>query len=320
MKDIAPLEQNTAPFALPPAVRACVEGWFGEQGRLWLQCLPAMAAGLCRDWSVVPDGAAMDGGTHALVLPVRRADGTPAVLKIAYPDSENRLEALALAAGRGIGMPRLYRRRARSNAILMEMVVPGRPLASAMHGAQMLESQGGALLRASVALRPDHPFQPAASAARSWLDHMRAHRSLVAGMLPPDACMRAEAFLEAQCVMPPGTMLVNSDGHAGNILSSTRQPWLVVDPKPLAGTAEFEAGCMFAPFAAGPPAGHPELDLSLLYLVGCRARQADPVLAGGWAAAKALHLLVWGLSTADQLAPLWGRGTAALMAAVQPAS
>ena len=34
-------------------------------------------------------------------------------------------------------------------------------------------------------------------------------------------------------------MLVNQDLHADNILSATREPWLVIDPKPLAGEREF---------------------------------------------------------------------------------
>ena len=32
---------------------------------------------------------------------------------------------------------------------------------------------------------------------------------------------------------PP--MLVNRDAHFGNVLSARREPWLLIDPKPLAG-------------------------------------------------------------------------------------
>jgi streptomycin 6-kinase len=41
----------------------------------------------------------------------------------------------------------------------------------------------------------------------------------------------------------PGTqgeqVLVNQDLHPGNVLSAQREPWLVIDPKPLAGEREF---------------------------------------------------------------------------------
>ena len=35
--------------------------------------------------------------------------------------------------------------------------------------------------------------------------------------------------------------LVNQDLHAGNVLSAEREPWLVIDPKPLVGERELEA-------------------------------------------------------------------------------
>ena len=37
------------------------------------------------------------------------------------------------------------------------------------------------------------------------------------------------------------THLVNQDLHGGNVLRAARQPWLVVDPKPVAGERELEA-------------------------------------------------------------------------------
>src|SRR4029453_4435617 len=37
------------------------------------------------------------------------------------------------------------------------------------------------------------------------------------------------------------THLVNQDLHGGNILRAEREPWLVIDPKPLVGERELEA-------------------------------------------------------------------------------
>ena len=34
-------------------------------------------------------------------------------------------------------------------------------------------------------------------------------------------------------------MVVNADFHGGNVLRATREPWLAIDPKPLAGEREF---------------------------------------------------------------------------------
>jgi hypothetical protein len=38
--------------------------------------------------------------------------------------------------------------------------------------------------------------------------------------------------------------LVNQDLHGGNILSAQREPWLVIDPKPLVGERELEASAL----------------------------------------------------------------------------
>ena len=40
---------------------------------------------------------------------------------------------------------------------------------------------------------------------------------------------------------PDATTLVNQDLHGGNILSAEREPWLVIDPKPLVGERELDA-------------------------------------------------------------------------------
>ena len=36
-------------------------------------------------------------------------------------------------------------------------------------------------------------------------------------------------------------MLLCTDLHAGNVLSSQRQPWLVIDPKPFVGDPAYDA-------------------------------------------------------------------------------
>jgi streptomycin 6-kinase len=36
------------------------------------------------------------------------------------------------------------------------------------------------------------------------------------------------------------------DLHAGNVLATQREPWLVIDPKPFIGDPAFDAGCLRA--------------------------------------------------------------------------
>ena len=164
----------------------------------------------------------------------------------------------------------------------------------------MLRVQGALLRRAACPLPDAHPFPTASSHAATWLSWIRGHAAAAGGTVPQEAGARLEAFLADMAASSPRGLLVNSDGHCGNILSSSREGWLLVDPKPVAGCAEFEAGCMFAPFAFGsldhiPEAGEGD-DLAALFMSACEARGADPVLSGDWAAAKALYNYLWAIS------------------------
>ena len=66
---------------VPDALVSWHRKWFGESGRAWIDALPDLAAGLLDRWQLRPDGAPICGAV-ALVLPVLKADGTSAVLKL----------------------------------------------------------------------------------------------------------------------------------------------------------------------------------------------------------------------------------------------
>ena len=93
-------------IAVGEAVRRKVRAEGGEAER-WLTDLPELIAGLERDWGIEVGGT-LQGGTAAFVAEAVRADGSPAVLKLAMPaESEGRvalgheLRTLLLVDGRG---------------------------------------------------------------------------------------------------------------------------------------------------------------------------------------------------------------------------
>jgi streptomycin 6-kinase len=47
-------------------------------------------------------------------------------------------------------------------------------------------------------------------------------------------------------------VLINQDLHGDNVLAAQREPWLVIDPKPLAAERELQA----APIVRSPELGH----------------------------------------------------------------
>src|SRR6266508_1566863 len=78
--------------AVPPGLATSQVRYRGEAGRAWIAGLPDFAAGYLDRWRLRLDGPPRHG-VVALVLPVRMADGTPAVLKLQPVDEEHVGEA-----------------------------------------------------------------------------------------------------------------------------------------------------------------------------------------------------------------------------------
>ena len=87
----------------------------------WLADLPALVTDLERAWSITV-GRALDGGHEAFVAEATMDDGTPAVLKVLVPrsDDDARHEITALRLADGKGCVRLYRQDEAAGAMLIE--------------------------------------------------------------------------------------------------------------------------------------------------------------------------------------------------------
>src|SRR5262249_4002147 len=104
-------------------------GWLeaSPEGRDWLKALPDLRAECERAWGVSSAGAPFAYAYASLAYPVV-ADGTPAVLKLQFPDRESEHEADALEAWDGDGAVRLLARDDERRALLLERLLPGTPL------------------------------------------------------------------------------------------------------------------------------------------------------------------------------------------------
>jgi streptomycin 6-kinase len=70
----------------------------GERGRAWLGSLPAPVDELLERWDCRPAGA-VGHGQVGIIVPVRSADGTSAVVKVSFLDLGNVHEPDALVVG-----------------------------------------------------------------------------------------------------------------------------------------------------------------------------------------------------------------------------
>ncbi|WP_053716254.1 aminoglycoside phosphotransferase family protein [Saccharothrix sp. NRRL B-16348] len=199
----------------------------GEESREWRANLPTLATKFCARWRLTPDGSLLTGHT-AVVLPVRRADGHPAVLKLTWLDDENRQEPMALRAWRGQGVVDLLDHDDEQGALLLERLDHTRSLGDAPIE-EALAVTGGLLRRLRTPAGPEfrrHEFPD--------LTERNADRG---GPLPVDLVRHADV-LGAELTATAGTTLVNQDLHYENVLRGDREPWVLIDPKPLSGDRE----------------------------------------------------------------------------------
>ncbi|MCR3748011.1 aminoglycoside phosphotransferase family protein [Lentzea californiensis] len=245
----------------------------GDGAPAWVTKLPKLATKACARWRLTPDGALMHGFC-AVVLPVRRADGHPAVLKLSWTDDETQHEPLALRLYDGNGAVRLLDHDAELGALLLERLdqhsLDDEPVDLAI-------GVIGGLLRRHRGIQAPEEVRRVSGAVR---DHPAIPRDLLG------------AAREAG-TRPMGTTLVNEDLHYQNVLRGDREPWLVIDPKPLSGDPEYcVIPLLWNRFG--------ELDgsrgLTDRFLAVCDAGELDVAKARDWTLHRAVANWIWCLA------------------------
>lgn len=203
----------------------------------WLERLPDAVRELERRWGLTL-GAPFDHEevSCAWVAPARLRDGTRAVLKLGMPHMEAEHEAEGLRFWDGDPTVRLLAADDALNAMLLERCEPGTPLRALPESEQDVVIAG--LLRRlwRVPSEP-HRFRPLSALMEHWSNETLAD----VGRWPDAGLVREGLRLFREL---PGTaqaaVLLATDLHAGNVLRSKREPWLVIDPKPFVGDPAYD--------------------------------------------------------------------------------
>ncbi|MFD9368985.1 aminoglycoside phosphotransferase family protein [Streptomyces sp. NPDC060020] len=211
----------------------------GDAGREFIAALPGRAARFLERWELRCTGPAMHGVT-ALVLPVERADGSAAVLKLVALDEESAGEPVALRAWAGRGCVRLLEHDAETGTLLLERLDERRHLSAlARRDARRAVGVVGELLARLTAVPAPAGLRGLGEiAARMLEDVPRA-----VGLLAQERerrVLRDCAAAMAEVAAEPGDRLLHWDLHYDNVLAGGREPWLAIDPKPLAGDPAFD--------------------------------------------------------------------------------
>ncbi|GAA3070173.1 aminoglycoside phosphotransferase family protein [Streptomyces roseofulvus] len=221
---------------VPEELAETQERYNGEAGRAFVAALPGRAEEFLGRWGLRLDGPSLHG-VASLVLPVVRADGTPAALKLQLLDAETEGEPAALRAWAGDGVVRLLEHDPGTGTMLLERADHRRHLSRLGDEREAVRVLAGLLARLSVRAAPPGLRRLEAIAARM----LARVPGAVARLAAEDAALLADCAAAVREVAgEPGDRLLHWDLHYDNVLGAEREPWLVIDPKPLAGDPGFE--------------------------------------------------------------------------------
>ncbi|MEV5599174.1 aminoglycoside phosphotransferase family protein [Streptomyces sp. NPDC052496] len=208
-----------------------------DTGRAWLAGLPAQVARFLERWELRRDGAAASG-MASLVLPVVRTDGTRAVLRLQPPTEETDAALIGLRTWNGDGAVRLLGDDRASGVMLLERLDGSRTLASVADDDTAMSVLAG-LLRRLVSVPAPAGLRGLGDIAAGLLEQVPT--AVPALSDPVDRQhLRTWASVVADLADEPGDRLLHWDLHYDNVLAGEREPWLAIDPEPLAGDPGFD--------------------------------------------------------------------------------
>ncbi|MFJ6810406.1 aminoglycoside phosphotransferase family protein [Streptomyces anulatus] len=221
-------------------VRALGEMYGDAAAADWLDALPALTEqALTAGDGLTVERVAAPGGRGSLVVLVRRADGTPAALKVAPPVAEPGLERAALEHWNGWGAvkPLDAPELDASGALLLERLHHEVSLRSLPEAKALLEA-AGTLRRLWVEPPAGHAFESVAGRTERQSAGMRA-----AAEADPELAPLVDAALAARAELVEGSselLLLHGNFRQSKVLSGERAPWLTVGPEPLVGERAYD--------------------------------------------------------------------------------
>lgn len=279
---------------VPERVADMVTRNHGADGERWLEELPAIVARVADRWDLTEFEPVLPGGAVAYVAPVTWRGTTPAVLKVSFVDDETRYEADALRAWGGHGAVRLLEHDPEDGALLLERLTPGTPLAAHPDRDEAVGIACNLLRRLWTAPRADHRFTRVADLAAGWALELPTRWAGLGGPFEEALVTHAAAQCRELATPDRPQVIANRDFHLGNVLAAERAPWLVIDPKPLAGEPAFDAGHLVLTLLPDAPSDD-DADAVIGRIAGGLGQTPDRVRM--WAYVRAVENALWAAST-----------------------
>jgi streptomycin 6-kinase len=189
-------------------------------------------------WELTVDGS-VSPRSGSLVLPVLASDGTPAVLKIAFPDAGSEHEHLVLRRWGGDGAVRLLRADPRRHALLLERLRP--------QNLDTLWDVEACEVVAALYRRIHVPALPQLRSLTTEVERWASEFEELPRSAPIPRRLVEQAIAESRDLTADsedGSVVLHGDLHYGKVLAGDREPWLVIGPKPVNGDPHFEIAPM----------------------------------------------------------------------------
>ena len=271
----------TTALRVPDRLAHTVVSAFGDVGRDWLAQLPSLVADAASAWQLEVGAPFEPGGNVGWVAPVRRADGSDAVLKVECPGHANPWAAKGLRHWAGRGAAQLVDSDEATQVLLLERCRPG------TNGDDLDVDSANAVVVSVLAelhaVDPpgDEEFEPLAVLVKryretlwDWFERFErpADRRVVA---------QADELFTSLASSSTDRVLLHGDLGPGNVVLSERG-WLAIDPYPVLGDRAFDVGHSLSRCDLRDAREHVTFFADRLDL--------DPQRIAGWAFACCVHV------------------------------
>jgi streptomycin 6-kinase len=240
-------------------------------------------AAIAARWRFIAEGHPFE--THSSWLRYGTRDGTPCVLKIYKPGSDEAPGARFLRAHEGCGVVRVL--ESANGAALLERARPGTSL-------DMLCAQGRDDEATHILCDTVERMQSARASIEDWptvaSNGSEFSRYRPAGRLTQAVIDRAAETFRALCTSQRDPVLLHGDLHHENILRDDARGWLAIDPKGIVGELAYEFAAPLrnpGPLPVTPERLHARVEIICARL-GLKHRR---VL--GWAFARNTLVALW---------------------------
>jgi streptomycin 6-kinase len=231
----------TSALRIPDRLARIAVSAFGDVGRDWLTRLPSLVADAATAWQLDVGAPFEPGGNVGWVAPVRRADGSDAVLKVECPGHPNPWAAQGLQHWAGRGAVRLFDSDEATQVLLIERCVPG------TNGADLDVVSANEVVASVLAeLHAVDPpgadeFEPLAMLVERFRETMWDWFERFEPPVDRGVVVHADELFTSLTSSSTGTVLLHGDLGPGNAVLSERG-WLAIDPYPVLGDRAFDVG------------------------------------------------------------------------------